>query len=219
MTGEEPMRQVYEPKDVAARLRMSVAGLRRLEHQYERVHGELPTNERGRLWPEEAVEAMEEARAIVRSGRAVSVEAALRGAISPEGVEVPPVPPRPAAGDLAALAEEVRALRGAVEEQNRLLREVVEEQNRRLGEQGERLAAVERARELVEETVREVGEETVEEVGEEAVEETVAPVPGIGPAGADPVGGEGNADQTPPTVVPRPEQRRERSWWRRIFGG
>lgn len=51
------------------------------------------------------------------------------------------------------------------------------------------------------------------------VGETVEEVPGIGPAGADPVGGEGDADQAPPTVVPRPEQRRERSWWRRIFGG
>lgn len=135
VTGSEP-RRVFEPRDVAARLGMSVAGLRRLAHAYERVHGELPRDERGRLWPEEAVEELERARNVVRSGRSVSVEAALQGAILPEGSEGQATPTRPGAGDLVALAELLEELRG--------LREAVEQQNELLREQGERLAAIER---------------------------------------------------------------------------
>lgn len=130
VTGEEP-RRVYEPRDVAARLGMSVAGLRRLAHAYERVHGELPRDERGRVWPEEAIEAIEDARNVVRSGRAVSVEAALRGAISPEVSEVLATPARRGEGDLAALVDELRALRESIDGMSERLA-AVERENREL---------------------------------------------------------------------------------------
>ncbi len=133
MTSEKP-RRVYEPKDVAARLGMSVAGLRRLAHQYERVHGELPANERGRLWPEEAVEALEMARDAVRTGRAVSVESALRAAASPDGMDAPSTPVRPSQGDMVALTEllvELRALRESVDGMSKRLANL-EDENRAL---------------------------------------------------------------------------------------
>lgn len=90
------------------------------------------------MWPEEGVEALELAREMVQQGRAVGLEAALRGEEAPVGVEDRTPATKPPAGDIAALAgaslvEELRALREAVEEQNRLLRE-----------QGERLEALER---------------------------------------------------------------------------
>ena len=71
-------RRVYPPAEVQARLEVSASGLRRLAGIYERTVGQLPRDERGRVWPEEAVEQLERARAIVRDQRAVSIEAALR---------------------------------------------------------------------------------------------------------------------------------------------
>ncbi len=150
---------VYMPADVARRLGISPQALRRLAAGYERAVGELPRDERGRLWPVPAVERLEAARNAVRAGRYASVERALSAGEGSEGVGAPPVPTRAAAVDLEALKDEVRALREVVEEQSRLLREVVEEQRRVLGEQGERLEAVERARELLEAApVPDVGE-------------------------------------------------------------
>jgi len=69
---------VYPPADVARRLGISGAGLRRLAQGYERVYPPLPRDPKhGRLWPEAAVRHMEEARAMVGAGKATSVEAAL----------------------------------------------------------------------------------------------------------------------------------------------
>lgn len=133
--GEErarPERIVYGPKDAAARLGIGVTGLRRLAVTYERVRGELPRDERGRLWPEESVEELEDARVAVREGRATSVEAALRGAVSEttaitgtrSGTEQDPTDPA---------LDELRALRAAVEEQNQQVAALIEE-NRLLRE-------------------------------------------------------------------------------------
>ena len=69
---------VYPPADVARRLGISGAGLRRLAQGYERVFNPLPRDTKhGRLWPESAVRQMETARAMVGAGKATSVEAAL----------------------------------------------------------------------------------------------------------------------------------------------
>lgn len=69
---------VYPPADVARRLGISGAGLRRLAQGYERVYRPLPRDPKhGRLWPEAAVRHMEAARAMVGAGKATSVEAAL----------------------------------------------------------------------------------------------------------------------------------------------
>lgn len=69
---------VYPPADVARRLGISGAGLRRLAQGYERVFHPLPRDPKhGRLSPEAAVRNMETARAMVGAGKAASVEAAL----------------------------------------------------------------------------------------------------------------------------------------------
>jgi hypothetical protein len=108
---------------------VSASGLRRLAGIYERSVGSLPRDERGRVWPEEAVEVLEEARAAVREQRAVSIEAALRGQEAPQGAaeasgrdEVPQGVGEPLRGDseaVWAILEELGALRELVREQNK----------------------------------------------------------------------------------------------------
>jgi hypothetical protein len=59
---EENYRQdqtIYAPRDVAARLRISGQRVRQLAAVYEQVYGNLPRDERGRVWPEEAVERLD----------------------------------------------------------------------------------------------------------------------------------------------------------------
>lgn len=126
-----PERLVYGPKDAAARLGIGVTGLRRLAVTYERVRGELPRDERGRLWPEDSIAELEDARAAVRAGKSTSVEMALRGAVSEMPSQEVQEPAEPYPQD--PVLEELRALRAAVEEQNRRVEELVEE-NRRLRE-------------------------------------------------------------------------------------
>lgn len=123
-------RRVYPPAEVQARLEVSASGLRRLAGIYERAVGPLPRDERGRVWPEDAVEELERARAMVRDQRAVSIEAALRGQEAP-AVEDAPHSPGPIEGRIhpspaEAILEELRALRQLVEEQNRRIAELEE---------------------------------------------------------------------------------------------
>ena len=133
-------RRVYPPHEVQARLQVSASGLRRLAGIFERTIGDLPRDERGRVWPEDAIEVLEDAREAVQSQRAVSIEAALRGQESPRashsagtsGVE----PHTTGRGGLqaaspsvdvgAAILEELRALRTLVEEQNVRIAELEE---------------------------------------------------------------------------------------------
>lgn len=125
---------VYTPGDVARRLGISAQALRRLAAGYERVMGELPRDERGRLWPAPAVVRLEAARNTVRAGRYASVEQALSAGEGSEGVEAPPVPARPGAGDMAALTElvaELRGLRESVDGMSERL-EALERENREL---------------------------------------------------------------------------------------
>ena len=131
---------VYGPGDVATRLGVSSAGLRRLAVLYERVYGQLGRDPRqGRVWPQEAVERLERARAKVRAGQAVSIEAALNSlTLGEPGAEVPEPPELAQASEeqdrdraLGAVVGELRALRLAVEEQNHRLH-ALEEENRQL---------------------------------------------------------------------------------------
>lgn len=127
-------RRIYHPGDVATRLGISGAGLRRLAAAYERAMGELPRDERGRVWPEDAIERLERARAAVQEGQAVSVEGALRADDGEGGPDLPATPRRGFygnAGPAEAILEELRGLRNAVEENNRRLA-AMEEENRRL---------------------------------------------------------------------------------------
>jgi len=124
-------RRVYPPGEVQARLEVSASGLRRLAQIYERTVGSLPRDERGRMWPEEAIEQLEHARTMVRQQRAVSIEAALRGKEGPEEGGVPETAPLAARGNLARSEDDLAA---AVIEELRALRELVEEQNHRIAE-------------------------------------------------------------------------------------
>jgi uncharacterized coiled-coil protein SlyX len=140
--GEKNEQLVYGPADVAARLGVSPAGLRRLAVVYERVYGELRRDPRlGRVWPQEAVERLGRARNMVNTGQAVSVESALNALASgdPSAYD-DPRPPEALARSrgapdqehaLEALVGELRALRQTIEEQNRRLH-ALEEQNRQL---------------------------------------------------------------------------------------
>lgn len=122
-------RRVYPPAEIQARLEVSASGLRRLAGIYERTVGPLPRDDRGRVWPEDAVEALEDARAMVRESRAVSIEAALRGQEVGGGAEPYPATQRPsvaATSPGAAILEELRALRALVEEQNARISELEE---------------------------------------------------------------------------------------------
>ena len=138
--GEKNEQLVYGPADVAARLGVSPAGLRRLAVVYERVYGELRRDPRlGRVWPQEAVERLGRARNMVNTGQAVSVESALNALASGDPSADDPRPQalaraRGAADQehaLEALVGELRALRQTIEEQNRRLH-ALEEQNRQL---------------------------------------------------------------------------------------
>jgi hypothetical protein len=132
--GQE-QRRVYPPHEVQSRLAVSASGLRRLAGIYERTMGPLPRDERGRMWPEDAVEALEDARTLVRESRGISIEAALRGQEVRGAAEPYPATQRPSRGDIdpgAAILQELRGLREAVSEQNLLLTE-----------QGERLKRLE----------------------------------------------------------------------------
>jgi hypothetical protein len=134
MEPPEQPSEVYLPEDVAKRLRISSAGLRRLAVIYERVYGELPRGpNRGRLWTGDAIERLESARLAVQQGQAVSVEAALAGLrAGAEPIEAQPMatttslPPITSSQPLEALVEELLALREAVEEQNQRLRALEE---------------------------------------------------------------------------------------------
>lgn len=188
LVGEEQEpRRIYSPGDVAERLGISSQRLRQLAAVFERVHGDLPRDERGaRVWPEEGVEALELARELVQEGRAVGLEAALRGEPAPVGAPDKTPATKPAAGDVAALAELVEELR--------TLREAVEEQNRLLRDQGERLEALEREnREL----------------------RTALPAGPIGDASSQEA--ELGPEPVPEASEDRPEPgpwRRVREWWR-----
>jgi hypothetical protein len=133
--GEMPsVGRVFPSHEVRDRLGVSPSGLRRLAAIYERAVGPLPRDERGRVWPEDALEEIQRAREAVQSQRAVSIEAALRGR-EVEGVSEPlPAPPRPSEANLdagAAILKELRALRRLLEDQNARL-SAIEEENREL---------------------------------------------------------------------------------------
>ncbi len=124
-----------EPGEAARRLGVSPSGLRRVASAYEAVHGELPRkNGTGaRFYPEEALERLTQARALVETGRCKStVEAltALEKGLEPE-TPTEMTGHRPTAleaGAGEALAVLMAELRGVREEVARL-RAVVEDRD------------------------------------------------------------------------------------------
>jgi hypothetical protein len=140
MDGNRPEQSLYDTSTIAKELGLTRHALNRLALAYERVHGALPRGQRhARLWAPEAIERIRSARLAVEEGRAVNIEAALRG-LEPHstseqqnfGVQSSQVPERSSEGTpearppsrlLEVLVSELHALREAVEDQNSLLRD------------------------------------------------------------------------------------------------
>ncbi len=119
--------------EAASRLAVSGTGLRRLADIYAEVHGPLERDHKtnNRLWTLTVVERLEEARTLMRSGRAASVKDALVAVAG--GVEAPvgalSTPARGLAQGGAALemlAQRFEALERDNREMRRLLQEVLE---------------------------------------------------------------------------------------------
>ena len=97
--------EFLRPRDVAQRLSISGAGLRRLSDIYERHYGVLERDESGsRQWSELAVTRLEQARTLYKEGKAGSIEAAF-ALIERAGLKVQNHEPERATTPLAALAE------------------------------------------------------------------------------------------------------------------
>src|SRR5215204_5346561 len=88
MEGEGSEQQVVKSAVAAHKLGISKTRLNRLAPIYEQVHGELPRGGRhARLWTLDAIERIRSALLAVEEGRALNVEAALRGFETPENTE------------------------------------------------------------------------------------------------------------------------------------
>lgn len=70
---------ILSPREAARRLGVSPSGLRRLAGVYGELYGDLPKDASGtsRLWPQEAVARLEQARALLSGGQARSIRDAL----------------------------------------------------------------------------------------------------------------------------------------------
>lgn len=96
----QPVVVLLEPATAAKRLDISASGLRRLAPIYEAVHGELlrkgsgAEDKQARLWPEEAVERLKDARKLVERKHSRTILEALRALQS--GVSVDEVEMEPA---------------------------------------------------------------------------------------------------------------------------
>lgn len=110
------------PSQVADRLRISTAMLRRHVASYETVFGALPTSKRdGRLYHNEVVERLGAALASYHAGRSPSVEEALRRLAAGEETPGEALAAAQAPDLMTLLLDEVRQLREATERQNELL--------------------------------------------------------------------------------------------------
>ncbi len=144
LTMEEEGVERRGMKSSAAANKLGI-GQRRLNQMaplYEQVYGKLP---RGgghvRLWTLEAIERIRSARLAVEEGRAVNMEAALRGFETPEDTQSSQMPARNSGETpdtqtppraLEDLAGELHALRVAVEDQNKLLNTLLRVEAHRL---------------------------------------------------------------------------------------
>src|SRR5215203_2815353 len=147
MEGEGSEQQVVKSVTAAHKLGITKTRLNRLAPIYEQVHGELPRGGRhARLWTLDAIERIRSALLAVEEGRALNVEAALRGFETPENTESRHMSVR-----ISGEAPETLAPLSALEELARelhALREVVENQGMLLREQAYRLKRLETASQL-----------------------------------------------------------------------
>ncbi len=115
---------ILYPLQVADRLGIGPAMLRRYAKDYESVYGELPRDRQGRMYPLEAVERLEAARGLVMAGRYRSIRDALAGLQA--GVQPLQVALEKRDEVLPAILAELKRLGDAVERleaENRQLRE------------------------------------------------------------------------------------------------
>ena len=123
-------RSINTPGMVAEQLGVSPSGLRRLASIYAEAYSELPRDgANNRLWPTEAVERLEAARALVQAGQARSIKEALKAV--ERGVEAPVGVLEGASTGMAigVLVNELRALRqevGELRRQNGALQKALE---------------------------------------------------------------------------------------------
>src|SRR5215216_792689 len=147
MEGEGSEQQVVKSVTAAHKLGITKTRLNRLAPIYEQVHGELPRGGRhARLWTLDAIERIRSALLAVEEGRALNVEAALRGFEAPENTESRHMSVR-----ISGEAPETLAPLSALEELARelhALREVVENQGMLLRDQASRLKRLETASQL-----------------------------------------------------------------------
>jgi len=147
MEGEGSEQQVVKSVTAAHKLGITKTRLNRLAPIYEQVHGELPRGGRhARLWTLDAIERIRSALLAVEEGRALNVEAALRGFETPENTESRHMSVR-----ISGEAPETLAPLSALEELARelhALREVVENQGMLLRDQAYRLKRLETASQL-----------------------------------------------------------------------
>jgi hypothetical protein len=111
---------VMSPGEAARVLGVSPSGLRRLAVVYGEVYGELEKDAGGtsRVWPQEAVVRLQQARALMAAGQARSIKDALRAV---EGGAVPRAEVIATGGDVAATLRVVAARLEALQDSNRRL--------------------------------------------------------------------------------------------------
>jgi hypothetical protein len=143
MEGEGSDQQVVKSAVAAHKLGISKTRLNRLAPIYEQVHGELPRGGRyARLWTPDAIERIRSALLAVEEGRALNVEAALRGFEIPEDTGSRQMPVR-FSGESPETLAPLSALEELTEELH-ALREVVKNQDMLLRDQAHRLERLER---------------------------------------------------------------------------
>jgi hypothetical protein len=147
MEGEGSEQQVVKSAVAAHKLGISKTRLNRLAPIYEQVHGELPRGGRyARLWTPDAIERIRSALLAVEEGRALNVEAALRGFEIPEDTGSRQMPVR-FSGESPETLAPLSALEELTEELH-ALREVVKNQDMLLRDQAHRLKRLETASRL-----------------------------------------------------------------------
>lgn len=125
---------ILNPGDVARRLGVSSSGLRRLAAVYAEVYGPLQKDASGtsRLWPPEAVDRLERARALMAAGQARSIKDALlaadKGVLPRLEVAVQDGRVAEALGVVAARLEAVQESNARLEREVEALRSEVAEQ-------------------------------------------------------------------------------------------
>ena len=114
---DRPVVTLFEAGMAAEQLGVSASGLRRLAIIYETVYGKLPRKPRSnnRLFPEEAVERLQVARALLQAEKYRTINEALEGIkyglVAEDEIEASQANKEPAPQALELLIAEIQGLR------------------------------------------------------------------------------------------------------------